>query len=300
MTAKEFGNYAQEIGCEVRYSEQLSKYTSFRIGGECKCMVLPENTENLSKLLAAAKKENVRTFVLGKGSNVLFDDEGFDGAVILIGRNFSGIQVQGEKIIAQSGETLSNLCKTALEHGLSGIEFAYGIPGTVGGGIYMNAGAYGGEIKDVIKSVRAVDSKDIHDYSADMLDMGYRHSRFCGSEEVITEGVFELRYAEKSAIENRMNELIKCRRDKQPLDFPSAGSTFKRPPGQFAGKLIQDCGLRGKSVGGAQVSEKHCGFVINTGGATSKDVRELIKLVQDTVLDKTGYFLECEVRIVDK
>ena len=200
---------------------------------------------------------------------------------------------------AQAGAAMSRLCRVALDNGLSGLEFAYGIPGTVGGGIYMNAGAYGGEMKDVLVSVTAMDRNgELHTYTPAQLELTYRRSRFSHTDEIIVSGDFELAHGDKAEIEAKMNELMARRKDKQPLEYPNAGSTFKRPEGQFAGKLIQDCGLRGATVGGAQVSEKHCGFVINKGGATSADIKELIAQIQKTVYEKTGFYLECEVRII--
>lgn len=194
---------------------------------------------------------------------------------------------------------MSRLCRVALDNGLSGLEFAYGIPGTVGGGIYMNAGAYGGEMKDVLVSVTAMDRNgELHTYTPAQLELTYRRSRFSHTDEIIVSGDFKLAHGDKAEIEAKMNELMARRKDKQPLEYPNAGSTFKRPEGQFAGKLIQDCGLRGATVGGAQVSEKHCGFVINKGGATSADIKELIAHIQKTVYEKTGFYLECEVRII--
>ena len=231
---------------------------------------------------------------------MLCADEGFDGAVLLIGSDFSEITILDDCTIrAQAGAAMSRLCRVALDNGLSGLEFAYGIPGTVGGGIYMNAGAYGGEMKDVLVSVTAMDRNgELHTYTPAQLELTYRRSRFSHTDEIIVSGDFKLAHGDKAEIEAKMNELMARRKDKQPLEYPNAGSTFKRPEGQFAGKLIQDCGLRGATVGGAQVSEKHCGFVINKGGATSADIKELIAQIQKTVYEKTGFYLECEVRII--
>ena len=291
---------AEMLGCGVCENEPLSAHTTFRTGGPCTCMIMPKSAEDLSQLVKFAAENGVRTLVMGKGSNMLCADEGFDGAVLLIGSDFSEITMLDDCTIrAQAGAAMSRLCRVALDNGLRGLEFAYGIPGTVGGGIYMNAGAYGGEMKDVLVSVTAMDRNgELHTYTPAQLELTYRRSRFSHTDEIIVSGDFKLAHGDKAEIEAKMNELMARRKDKQPLEYPNAGSTFKRPEGQFAGKLIQDCGLRGATVGGAQVSEKHCGFVINKGGATSADIKELIAHIQKTVYEKTGFHLECEVRII--
>ncbi len=290
----------KKLGCGVCENEPLSAHTTFRTGGPCTCMIMPKSAEDLSQLVKFAAENGVRTLVMGKGSNMLCADEGFDGAVLLIGSDFSEITMLDDCTIrAQAGAAMSRLCRVALDNGLRGLEFAYGIPGTVGGGIYMNAGAYGGEMKDVLVSVTAMDRNgELHTYTPAQLELTYRRSRFSHTDEIIVSGDFKLAHGDKAEIEAKMNELMARRKDKQPLEYPNAGSTFKRPEGQFAGKLIQDCGLRGATVGGAQVSEKHCGFVINKGGATSADIKELIAHIQKTVYEKTGFHLECEVRII--
>lgn len=299
MNEKALAALAENLGCGVCENEPLSAHTTFRTGGPCTCMIMPKSAEDLSQLVKFAAENGVRTLVMGKGSNMLCADEGFDGAVLLIGSDFSEITMLDDCTIrAQAGAAMSRLCRVALDNGLSGLEFAYGIPGTVGGGIYMNAGAYGGEMKDVLVSVTAMDRNgELHTYTPAQLELTYRRSRFSHTDEIIVSGDFKLAHGDKAEIEAKMNELMARRKDKQPLEYPNAGSTFKRPEGQFAGKLIQDCGLRGATVGGAQVSEKHCGFVINKGGATSADIKELIAQIQKTVYEKTGFYLECEVRI---
>jgi UDP-N-acetylmuramate dehydrogenase len=291
---------AESLGCDVYLNEPLSKHTTFRIGGSCSCMISPKSAEALSQMVKFANNNCLRTLLLGKGSNMLCDDEGFDGVVFLLDSNFSEIKKVSDNVIrADAGASLMKVCRFALDESLSGLEFAYGIPGTVGGGIYMNAGAYGGEMKDVVVSVTAMDMNgEMHTYSAEQLDFTYRRSRFSYSSEIIVSGDFRLSHGDKQSIEERMKDLMGRRKDKQPLEFPNAGSTFKRPEGQFAGKLIQDCGLRGATVGGAQVSEKHCGFVINRNNATAADVKALIKKIQDTVFENTGFELECEVKII--
>lgn len=291
---------AQNCGCEILMNEPLSGHTTFRLGGKCTAMIEVNSTESLRKLLDSAREDSVRTYVLGKGSNVLFDDKGFDGVILHISGAMSQIKLLGENTVyAQAGCSLMKLCKFALENSLTGLEFAYGIPGTVGGAVFMNAGAYGSEIKDVIKGCTVVNLRgEVEKLTAKQLDMSYRYSSIQKTGAIVCDAVFKLEKGDKTSIEEKMNELMQRRRDKQPVDFPSAGSTFKRPDGFFAGKLIQDSGLRGFSIGGAQVSQKHCGFIINTGAATSSDVRLLIEQVQKIVLEKTKKQLECEVRIV--
>lgn len=291
---------AQQLGCKVYRNEPLSEHTTFRIGGPCTVMIVPDNVEDLSKLVRFSSENGLRTLVMGKGSNMLCADEGFKGAVFLFDNTMGEIeQTDDVTLRAFSGASLISVCRKALELSLTGLEFAYGIPGTVGGGVYMNAGAYGGEMKDVVSSVTAMDRRgNLRTYRPAQLDFTYRRSRFYHSDEMIISADFTLKQGDKAEIEAKMKELMGRRKDKQPLEFPNAGSTFKRPEGQFAGKLIQDCGLRGYSVGGAQVSEKHCGFVINKGGATCNDVRGLIDHIQRTVHDDTGFDLECEVRII--
>ena len=291
---------AEELDCRVLYDEPLSKHSTFHIGGACTAMVGINSPDNLSHLWEEANRLGVRTMALGNGSNVLFDDRGFNGVIFHIGNSMDRIYMKDENtIVAQAGCPLLKLCRFALEHSLSGLEFAYGIPGSVGGAIFMNAGAYGGEIKDVIKFGRAVDKEGRQfEFNAEQMKFDYRHSRFVDGDELIVEGEFELPSGSYDEIQDKMVELMSKRREKQPLDMPSAGSAFKRPVGQFAGKLIQDSGLRGFSVGGAQISEKHCGFIVNKGGATCNDVLELIKQVQQKVEADTGTLLECEVRYI--
>lgn len=291
---------ASELGCSVKYSEPLSEHCSFKVGGECSAFIEASSVDALCTLVGAVHANGLRSIVLGKGSNVIFDDRGFNGAVIHIGSDMSKIRlIDDETVYAEAGAALNKLCLFALENSLSGLEFAYGIPGTVGGAVFMNAGAYGGEIKDVIISAEAVDlSGKKHMISKDDMALSYRHSSFMENEMTVASAVFKLEKADRDSIRARMDDLIGRRKDKQPLEYPSAGSTFKRPEGQFAGKLIQDSGLRGYAVGGAQVSEKHCGFVINKGGASSDDILKLIDHIRKTVLENTGIALECEVRYI--
>ena len=292
---------AVDLGCEVKYNEPLSLHTTFRVGGNCRAFIELASDIAVIELIRAANDMGVRYFVLGNGTNVLFDDRGYNGVIFHIGNLMSKIELHEENNVrASAGAGLNRLCTFALDNSLAGLEFAYGIPGSVGGAVFMNAGAYGGEIKDVIKSVEVVDCKDGKPYifKVGELDMSYRQTSFMKNGMIVLGGVFELKKGSRAEIKARMDELMSRRKDKQPLEYPSAGSTFKRPEGKFAGKLIQDSGLRGYTVGGAQVSEKHCGFIINRGGATSKDILSLISHIQDTVLEKMGSYLECEVRYI--
>lgn len=296
---EELAALAEELGCVVKRGEPLSAHSTFRIGGACDVMIVPDSAEHLSRLVKFSRENGARTFVMGKGSNILFADEGFRGAVFLIDKPLGEFTVEEETIRAGAGAPLILVCMAALETSLSGLEFAYGIPGTVGGGVYMNAGAYGGEMVDVLATVTAMDSEgNLRTYKKEELELGYRCSRFSKSGEIVLGTEMKLVKSDRKAIEAKMDDLIMRRKEKQPLNFPSAGSTFKRPEGMFAGKLIQDCGLRGYRIGGAQVSEKHCGFIVNAGGATCADVKELIGYIQKVVLENTGVLLECEVKII--
>ena len=301
MKISELCELAVQLGCEVKYDEPLSQHTTFRVGGNCRAFIELPSERAVIGLIQAANTLGVRYIVLGNGSNVLFDDLGYNGVIFHIGNLMSKIELHEESSIRVSaGAGLNRLCSFAYDNSLTGLEFAYGIPGSVGGAVFMNAGAYGGEIKDVLKTVEVVDCKDGMPYifKVSELDMSYRQTSFMKTGMIVLGGVFELKKGSKDEIKARMDELIERRKQKQPLEYPSAGSTFKRPEGKYAGKLIQDSGLRGYTVGGAQVSEKHCGFVINKGGATSKDILTLISHIQDTVLEKTGSYLECEVRYI--
>lgn len=287
---------AEKLNCKVLYNEPLKKYTTFKVGGECSCIIRPKSAADCGALAEQLKKEGEPFFILGKGSNVIADDDGYKGTVLLIGEDMAEISVSGNIITAGAGASLISVCKRALENSLTGMEFAYGIPGTVGGGVYMNAGAYGGEIKDILKYAEAVDREtgEVRRFTSQEAQLSYRKSIFMNDRYIITSAVFELSEGDPAEIKAKMNELMEKRISKQPLDFPSAGSTFKRPEGSFASLLIDQCGLKGLSVGGAQVSTKHSGFVINTGNATSEDIFALIEKVKEIVFEKTGYRLECE------
>lgn len=285
-----------ENGCDIKISEPLDKHTTFKIGGKCKAMVYINSAGSLLNVLSYLQRNNINFFVLGRGSNVIASDEGYDGVVLLMGKDFSEIKLINETdIYCTAGASLKDLCLFALENSLKGLEFAYGIPGTCGGALFMNAGAYGGEIKDVIKSSHYIDEQGINIIEKDKMDLSYRHSIFSEHRSfIISDMIFHLDRGDKAEIKAEMDTLMKRRRDKQPLEYPSAGSTFKRPKGSYASLLIEQCGLKGMSVGGAKVSEKHSGFVINTGNATCRDVLELSERVIKIVNEKTGYKLELE------
>lgn len=300
MDFTRFDKAVAELSCACLQHEPMSRHTTFCIGGPADRFVTVENTRQLSALLSVLREENLPYFVLGRGSNLLVSDLGIRGAVLLLGGEFKEIRLDedGTTVHAGAGVSLMTLCKFALEHSLSGLEFAYGIPGSVGGAVYMNAGAYGGEMKDVVRSVThlTADGETVT-ANENTLDFSYRHSRYTGTDDTILFAELSLRPAKREDIQAQMEELFARRKEKQPYTSPSAGSIFKRPQNGFAAAMIEQCGLKGRSVGGAQVSEKHSGFIINTGGATCKDVLELIAVVQDEVQRKTGTLLECEVRV---
>lgn len=283
----------------VKLQEPMSKHTTFRIGGPADFYLCPHSTKEVQQTVQICKEENLPYFILGNGSNLLVSDKGYRGAIIRLWKNFSDISVKDCCITAKAGALLSKVAAEALEEGLTGMEFASGIPGTIGGAVFMNAGAYGGEMKDIIKEVKVLDDQgEIRVLSNEEMKLGYRTSIVKEKGYTVLSAVLQLKKGEVSVIRETMEDLKNRRTSKQPLDMPSAGSTFKRPEGYFAGKLIMDSGLRGFSVGGAQVSEKHCGFVVNKGGATAEDVTALIREVQRRVKEKFGVELETEVRFL--
>ncbi|MBR5501455.1 MAG: UDP-N-acetylmuramate dehydrogenase [Oscillospiraceae bacterium] len=284
-------------GLQLRLNEPLSLHTGFRTGGSCS-MVLAQTEAAFCEAITVVRAAEVPYFVLGRGSNVLAADEGYSGIVIkYVGDEIS---VCGTRVTVAAGASLATLCRAALQNSLTGLEFAYGIPGSVGGAVFMNAGAYDGQMADVLASVRIMDAQGcVRELAAEELKLSYRHSIFHEQRDwVILSAAFELKVGEAAAISARMEELMARRIDKQPLDYPSCGSTFKRPEGAYASKLIDDCGLKGLSVGGAQVSKKHSGFVINRGGATSSDILQLCANVKEIVKEKTGFELELEVELL--
>lgn len=281
----------------VLTEEPMKKHTTFRLGGPADYFLCPCDAGQVAGILHICREEGLPWFVLGNGSNLLVSDAGYRGVVIQIYKNMNQVWIDGEKITAQAGALLSAVSKKAMEAGLSGIEFASGIPGTLGGAAVMNAGAYGGEMKDVLETVKILTPEgEVRTLLAEELELGYRTSIIKEKGYLVLEAVMKLSQGDQEAIRARMEELKVQRVSKQPLEYPSAGSTFKRPEGYFAGKLIQDSGLRGYRVGGAQVSEKHCGFVINTGEASAADVACLIRDVQKQVYEKFGVKLETEVK----
>ena len=280
----------------IHLQEPMAGHTTFRIGGPADCFVQLEDEEQLRKVRRYLGLAGVPFFVLGNGSNLLVDDAGYRGVVLQIGQKMSDISVQGCHIIAKAGATLRQVAAAALEHGLAGFEFASGIPGTGGGGVVMNAGAYGGEMSQVVNQVRVVSKEgESMELDNDTMEFRYRGSVIRGSAFTVTEVTFRLEPGDREAIRAKMEELAARRREKQPLEYPSAGSTFKRPEGHFAGKLIMEAGFAGYRIGGAQVSEKHCGFVINTGDATARDVRALIEEIQARVKERFRVDLEPEI-----
>lgn len=286
------------IGADrIRTGEPMSGHTTFRVGGPADYYVEPETEEELSRVLALCRETGQEFMILGNGSNLLVGDGGYRGVMIALGRSFSEITVEENRVRAGAGAMLAAVAKQALSHALTGLEFAAGIPGTIGGAVFMNAGAYGSDMSAVLETVTVMNRDgEVLTLQADQLELGYRTSCVGREGYVVLEAVMLLQPGEEAEIRAVMEDLSQKRRTKQPLEYPSAGSTFKRPTGYFAGKLIQDAGLRGFRVGGAQVSEKHCGFVINRGGATAADVMDLCHAVQQKVKEQFGVELEMEVR----
>ena len=281
----------------VLKNEPMSRHTTFRVGGNADYYVMPSSVESIQRLIALCKKENVSFYIIGNGSNVLVSDSGYRGVIIEVCRAMNQIQVEGTKIRVQAGALLSKVANEALKNSLTGFEFAAGIPGTLGGAVVMNAGAYGGEMKDVICQATVVTKEgELLTLKAEELELGYRTSIIKRKDYIVVEAVLSLKEGNQDQIKEYMDDLKNRRTTKQPLEYPSAGSTFKRPEGYFAGKLIEDAGLRGFTVGGAQVSEKHCGFVINKDHATAKDIFDLINQVSERVKENSGVDLEPEVK----
>lgn len=291
---------AKDSGFNYIENEPLKKHTSFKIGGNAEIFVEVFSVDQLRAVLDACKENNIPLFVIGKGSNLLISDTGMKGVVLSLEGEFKEISIKENKVISGAGVSLSRLCNFALGNALSGLEFGFGIPGTVGGAAYMNAGAYDGEMKNVIESVTHI-TRDgrIETLTAEELDLSYRHSIYKTNDNIILFVTVELTPKDATEIKDKMDDFMNRRKSKQPLEFPSAGSVFKRPVGNFAGTLIEGCGLKGKTIGGAQVSEKHAGFIINIGDATCKDVLDLVSFVQKTVKDETGYDLEREIIYID-
>ena len=277
----------------------MKEVTSFQIGGPVDYFIEPRSEEELKDVIALVERDEMPWMIMGKGTNMVVSDKGIRGAVIRLENYFSDVRVEGTRVIAQSGASMKKVAEAARDASLTGLEFAHGIPGAVGGAMTMNAGAYGGEMKDVVESVKVMHHDGTTEViPGDQMDFRYRNSRVYDEKLVVLEATFLLQPGEQAEIQSQMDELWNRRVSKQPLEYPSAGSTFKRPVGYFAGQLIDQAGLRGLKHGGAQVSQKHCGFVINCGDATCKDVVELIRMVQEAVYEKHGVELETEVKVL--
>lgn len=284
---------------QVFVNQTMDRYTTFRVGGPADYLVTPDSAEKIIKVMEIAIEAGIPYYIVGNGSNLLVRDKGYRGIVIVIGEAMSSITLEGNRIKAQAGALLSRIGAVAADHCLAGFEFASGIPGSIGGACVMNAGAYGGEMKDVLYKLKAINpDRKIQEFTLTEMELSYRRSFFSGKEYVIIEAEVELKPGSESEIRATMKDLTERRTSKQPLEYPSAGSTFKRPEGYFAGKLIEESGLKGRGVGGACVSEKHTGFIINKDHATAQDVLDTIELVKKTVLTEQGIVLEPEVRII--
>ena len=280
----------------ILFNEPMSRHTTFRVGGAAKCLIKVNNKEQMKKLIPYLHMTGQNFFILGNGSNLLVGDKGYSGILVKLGEGMESVTVEGERMKISAGTLLSKAASAARENELTGMEFASGIPGTVGGAIVMNAGAYGGEMKQIVESVEVMNMEgEILVLDNDTMEFGYRKSVIKSRPFIVLETVLCLQKGKQEEISSKMEELSRLRREKQPLEYASAGSTFKRPEGYFAGKLIMDAGLRGFSIGGAKVSEKHCGFIVNSGNATAADIREVIDEVQKCVKAKFGVTLEREV-----
>lgn len=283
----------------ISLAEDMKKHTTFKAGGAAKYFAEPETVKQLAALLVYLNENHINYYIIGNGSNLLVQDKGFDGVIVKIGSKMGGVLVNGEEMICEAGAFVAKAANLACEHSLRGLEFAAGIPGMIGGAVTMNAGAYGGEFKDIIEEVWMLDDNGMEICkTADQMEFGYRSSIIQKKHYVVTKVKLRLKKGEQTQISDIMNGYLKARREKQPLEYPSAGSTFKRPEGHFAGKLIMDAGLAGMQVGGACVSEKHCGFVINKQDATASDIIELMRQVSDIVYEKYNVRLEPEVKII--
>ena len=291
-------NYIKTVIPQERilFHQPMKEYTTFRVGGEAECVIMIRQEEELAKLISYLKQIEQEYFILGNGSNLLVGDKGYRGIVLKFDGPMEQITVEGTRVVAKAGALLSKVAVTAKENSLTGLEFAAGIPGSIGGGVVMNAGAYDGEMKQIVETVRVMDCDgQITTLDNDTMEFGYRTSIIKNRPFIVLEVVMQLMEGNQEQISAKMEELAMLRRNKQPLEYPSAGSTFKRPEGYYAGKLIMDAGMRGFRIGGAQVADKHCGFVINTGKATAADIREVIEEVQERVKERFHVFLEPEV-----
>ena len=291
---------AISLHCEVRNQEPMRKHTTFKIGGPADLFIVVNEVGALKAVYGAAKELGVPCMVIGKGSNLLINDSGIRGAVIQLGGSFHNITLKENNVLeVGAGASLATVCGYALQQSLAGLEFAWGIPGSVGGAAFMNAGAYGEEMKDVVVSCTHMTANgEIETWTADQLQFAYRHSVYQETKAIVLSVTFQLKAGDKQEIKAKMDDLLGRRKEKQPLEFPSAGSVFKRPVGHFAGTLIEQCGLKGMLVGGAMVSPKHAGFIVNAENATCQNVLDLVDLIQKTVKEQTGVILECEIRAI--
>ena len=290
----------EEAAIPYSCGEPLARHTSFQIGGPAALFCMPHTAQQLVQAIGLCREEGVRTYILGNGSNLLFSDHGFDGVVVSTCSLEPEIRVEGDRIIAGAGVSLKQVCEEAAYHSLTGLEFAYGIPGSLGGAVYMNAGAYGGETRDVLLEVEFLDEAgQIRSLPVSQLELGYRTSIFARTGWCVLRATLQLHPGDSVQIQQKLDDLMNRRRQKQPLEYPSAGSAFKRPEGAFAGSLIEQCGLRGFRVGDAAISEKHCGFIVNLGHASCADVLELARQVSERVQRETGFVLEKEIRVVE-
>lgn len=296
LTLAEEYNRKHENPIEIKQNEPMSRHTSFKIGGNADLYIIPHDMDALIETVRILKETETKRYFLGNATNVLFDDAGFHGAVVSLG-NICAIKVIENRIIAEAGASLNLVCKTARDKELSGLEFAYGIPGSIGGAVFMNAGAYGGEMSQVIaqSTYLSLDDMTVHTIPLSAHEYGYRESVYRHNNWLVLSAVLELQKGEYDKINAAMNDYMSRRIDKQPLEYPSAGSVFKRYPGRYTGQMIEECGLKGYSIGGAQVSEKHAGFIVNKGGATSDDVLALIEHIKNEVYKKFDCRIECEV-----
>lgn len=296
LTLAEEYNREHEDPIEIKQNEPMSRHTSFKIGGNADLYIIPHDMDALIETVRILKETETKRYFLGNATNVLFDDAGFRGAVVSLG-NICAIKVIENRIVTEAGASLNLVCKTARDKELSGLEFAYGIPGSIGGAVFMNAGAYGGEMSQVIaqSTYLSLDDMTVHTIPLTAHEYGYRESVYRHNNWLVLSAVLELQKGEYDKINAAMNDYMSRRIDKQPLEYPSAGSVFKRYPGRYTGQMIEECGLKGYSIGGAQVSEKHAGFIVNKGGATSADVLALIEHIKNEVYKKFDCRIECEV-----
>ena len=288
---------AKSIGCDFLLNEPMKKHTTFRIGGPCDIMLMPETRAQAISVIKACRNLNFDYIIIGNGSDMVFGSGGYNGAVVCMCR-LNSIKVENTSVYCDAGVNMSALCNAALENALTGAERLFGIPGTVGGAVCMNAGAYGGQVGDILVSCDYYDGENIVTVPVSDMELSYRHSLFSDGSKAVLGARFEFKQGDKAEIRKAMTDYIERRKSKQPVEYPSAGSVFLRPEGHFAGALVEQCGFKGKCVGDAQVSEKHCGFIINKGNATSSDVKNLVADIKRKVLSEKGVSLQCEIKFI--